>query len=293
MVLCGLAAICLAWSSVPDVRAQTADKFYFWVTDSGRSITGGTSCGPESFVIEVDAAKKADIQRLWAEGKVPQFRGHIAATPAEYNKNYHAPGHPVWNWHVVSVDEIVQLFGLTHDASIQPPRDGGACDIAANPDQWIRNYRDVIGFEDAYITSELDFTSADAVANVSNRGVTGAGEKALITGLIIKGGAPRNVVVRALGPSLGAAGLHQVAANPKLELYSVSGRRIGSNADWKTDTRATQLSEAYPSLAPTNDKEAAMLLTLLPGTYTLHGLNEDGTEGVILLEAYDVDSNRP
>jgi hypothetical protein len=131
------------------------------------------------------------------------------------------------------------------------------------------------------------------MANVSNRGLTGAGEKRLITGFIITGGEPRNLVVRAMGPSLSAAGVQQVAANPRLELYSPSGQRIATNADWKSDHRASQLSGSYPSLAPSNDKEAAMLLTLLPGAYTLQGVNEDGTEGIMLLEAYDVDSVAP
>ena len=35
-----------------------------------------------------------------------------------------------------------------------------------------------------------------------------------------------------------------------------------------------------------------MLVTLMPGAYTLQGGNEDGTEGVMLLEAYDVDAGQ-
>ena len=130
----------------------------------------------------------------------------------------------------------------------------------------------------------------DALANVSNRGMTGAGEKALITGLILTANEPREIVVRALGPSLSAAGVQQVAANPKIEVYG-GANRFGSNTDWKTSRRAEELSRRFPSLTPANDKEAALLLTLLPGSYTIHGTNEDGTEGVILLEAYDVDSS--
>jgi hypothetical protein len=111
----------------------------------------------------------------------------------------------------------------------------------------------------------------------------------LITGFIITGGEPRNVVVRALGPSLSASGVHQVAANPKIAIYRGS-TRIATNADWKSDPQHDSLAQNYPSLAPTNDKEAALLLTFSPGSYTVQGINEDGTEGIILLEAYDVDS---
>ena len=130
------------------------------------------------------------------------------------------------------------------------------------------------------------------MANVSNRGLTGAGERTLITGLIIKGGEPRNVIVRALGPSLSANGIQQAAGNPKLVVHR-EGTPLMENADWKEDSRAEELVEKYPTLAPSNEKEAALLLTLLPGSYTLQGINEDGTEGIVLLEAYDVDSSLP
>src|SRR4051794_9690187 len=121
--------------------AQAADKFFFWVAQ------GGGASSRDSFVIELDAAQKAQVQDFWAHSQIPNFRGHIAAGPVDYNKNYNAPGHPVWNWHVVSVDEIVQLFGIIHDASIQPPRDGTPSDIAVDPQGWIQRYGDQIGFE--------------------------------------------------------------------------------------------------------------------------------------------------
>jgi len=268
------------------VEARAQDKFYFLVGQGS-----GTS-GPDSFVIEVDAAIKAQIEDFWAHNKIPNFRAHIAAGSADYNRNYNAPGHPVWNWHVVSVDEIVQLFGLIHDASIQPPRDGRPSDIAANPQNWIQVYGDVIGFEWYFVVRQIDPARSDFMANVSNRGITGAGERRLITGLIVTGGTPRNIVVRALGPSLSAAGVQQVAGNPKIEVYRGS-TKVATNADWKTDSRADSLAQNFPSLVPPNEKEAALWLTLLPGSYTIQGINEDGTEGIILLEAYDVDSATP
>jgi hypothetical protein len=261
------------------------------VSSAGGSILEVPNCGPNSFVIEVDAAKKADIENFWAEKKAPQFEGHIAAGSVDYNRNYHAPGDPIWDWHVVSVDQIVQ-FNTFHDASIQPPRDGSACDIAANPDDWIRRYGDRIGFEHYFIVQQIDPNSRDAVANVSNRGVAGSGERRLITGLIVTGGTPRNIVMRALGPSLTAVGIQQPAANPKLEVYHGS-TRIASNSDWKSDSRAQFFAQNFPSLVPSNDKEAALWLTLFPGSYTIQAVNEDGSEGIVVVEAYDVDSAAP
>lgn len=277
LILMGLAA------ALAPSAAEAQDKFYFWVAQ-------GTNSGADSFVIEVNASKKAEIESFWAQGKLPNFKGHIAVGAVDYNRNYNAPGHPVWNWHVISVDEIAQLSH--NDTLYWPPRDGTPSDIAANPQAWIQQYGDIIGLEAYFIRRQIDPAQPDAMANVSNRGVTGAGERRLITGLIITGGTPRNVVVRALGPSLSSADVQNAAANPKIEVYQGS-TRIATNADWKSGTRANSLAQNYPALAPTNDKEAALLLTLLPGAYTLQGINEDGTEAIILLEAYDVDSATP
>ena len=151
--------------------------------------------------------------------------------------------------------------------------------------EWIRVHGNAYFPKDFHINREVRPSEKDAVANVSNRGVAGVGERTLITGLIITGGEPRNVVVRAIGPSLAQHGVRQFAANPKLEVYRGSSR-IAMNDNWQDDPRANSLG----ALAPGNNHEAAMLLTLLPGSYTLHGINEEGTEGMILLEAYDVDS---
>ncbi len=267
------------------LSAQGAAKFYFWVTP-----TIGQK-EPQSFVIEVDAAQKSRIDQILSERGFPGFGGRIAAGATDYNRNYYAPGQPVWNWHVASVDEIFDRNGSSFPHVVDPELDANPSDIAADPERWIRENGPEYIPRYYEILREVDPSKKDAIANVSNRGMAGAGEKALITGIIISGGEPRNVVVRALGPSMSATGVQQPAANPKIEVYEGS-RLIAANTDWKTGTRSSSLSASYSALAPTNDKEAALLLTLVPGTYTLHGLNEDGTEGVVLLEAYDVDSTQ-
>lgn len=265
-------------------RAQTEEKFYYW-------IIGYFS--EQSFVVEVNAAIKAQIDELLARGHEVGVRGRIAAGSVPYNKNYYEPGQPTWNWHFASVESLRDFTEFPIDTfEVNPNRDSDPDDIAANPAEWIKTYGDAYYPRRFFVLREIDPTKSDAMANVSNRGNTGAGEKALVTGIIITGGEPRNLVVRALGPSLIAAGVQQPAGNPKIEIYSSSGRRIGSNSDWKTDRRAKVLMDSYPFLAPSDEKEAALFLTLFPGAYTLKGINEDGTEGIILLEAYDVDSTR-
>jgi hypothetical protein len=266
----------------PVCNAQSTDKFYYWV-DGDTQRDGGY----QSFVIEVDSNMKAQIEADWAQGNEPHFRAHIASGSVSYDKNYYSPTHAAWDWHVVSVDAIDDQFSPL--GFYDPTTDDFPSDIAANPDAWIQQHGDVIHLRNFYIRKQIDQTLKDAVANVSNRGITGSGERVLITGFIVTGGEPRNVVVRVLGPSLSSLGVQQVAQNPKIDVYQGS-RKIATNLDWKKDSRAPELSNNYPSLAPTNDREAALLLTLLPGAYTIQGVNEDGTEGVAVIEAYDVDT---
>ena len=92
--------------------------------------------------------------------------------------------------------------------------------------------------------------------------------------------------MRGLGPSLGAAGVPGALANPTLELRDQNGTLLVSDDDWQDNpTQAAEISAA--GLAPTNDLEAAIAVTLPPGIYTalLAGLN-NGT-GVGLVEVYD------
>jgi hypothetical protein len=267
--------------------AQTQEQFYFWVVPA--TFYGEDNGKKESFVIKVNAALAAQIESLHSRHHPAGFSGHIAAGVVDYNKDYYSPNQRVWKWYVTSVDEVFDFTNTGFPACQCPNLIANPSDIDADPEKWIRENGNQYTPKFYEIGPQIDPSKLDAMANVSNRGLTGAGEKTLITGLIVTGGVPRNIVVRALGPSLGASGIQQMAGNPKIVVYQGS-QKVATNADWKTDSRASELSQKYPSLAPTNDKEAALLLTLLPGAYTLQGINEDGIEAIMLLEAYDVDS---
>jgi hypothetical protein len=82
--------------------------------------------------------------------------------------------------------------------------------------------------------------------------------------------------------------LPEVLANPFLELHDSTGAIIASNDDWINSSNKQAIIDS--TLAPTNDKEAAILMTLSPGAYTaiLSGVN--GTSGAGLVEVYDLDS---
>ena len=92
-------------------------------------------------------------------------------------------------------------------------------------------------------------------------------------------------LVRALGPSLGAAGVSDPLADPVLELHDSNGALIASNDSWKSDQQSEIEATGIP---PTNDAEAAILLTIIPGSYTAIESGKNEGTGVGLVEVYNL-----
>jgi hypothetical protein len=123
------------------------------------------------------------------------------------------------------------------------------------------------------------------LANLSSRGFVGTGDNVLIGGVIIgpAGIGDANLLVRSLGPSLGAFGVSGTIPDPTLKLVDQNGTPLATNDDWRANEAAIQ-SQA-PSLAPSRDEESALLATLAPGRYTAIVEGKNAT-GVATVEIY-------
>jgi hypothetical protein len=122
------------------------------------------------------------------------------------------------------------------------------------------------------------------LANISTRLQINGGEQVGIGGFIITGSASKKVIVRAIGPSLGAQGVSGPLGDPVLELHDATNNLLATNDNW----RQTQEQAIIDSgVAPTNDLESAIVRTLDPGRYTAIVRGKNGT-GVALVEAYDL-----
>ncbi len=117
--------------------------------------------------------------------------------------------------------------------------------------------------------------------NISTRLDVGTGTSVGIGGFIVTGLDAKEVLVRGLGPSLSAFGVPGVLANPVLELHLLDGTTV-QNDNWR-DSQADQITAT--GLAPTDDAEAAIIMTLEPGPYTAVLSGNNGT-GVGLIEVY-------
>jgi sugar lactone lactonase YvrE len=127
----------------------------------------------------------------------------------------------------------------------------------------------------------------EKLRNISARGLVGTGDDVLIGGFIVGGNAlaTNAVVVRALGPSLAAAGVANPLADPTLELHNASGAIVASNDDWQ-ETQEAQI--AATGLAPTDPNESAIYATLPAGNYTGVVRGAGDTTGTALVEVYSL-----
>jgi plastocyanin len=122
--------------------------------------------------------------------------------------------------------------------------------------------------------------------NISTRMEVLTDDQVLIGGFIVTGTEPKEVVLRAIGPSLAAFGIPNPLADPVLELHGADGSLITTNDNWK-DTQQSEIEAS--GFQPQDDLESAILSTLDPGSYTAIVSGKDGGTGVGLVEAYDLD----
>jgi hypothetical protein len=130
-------------------------------------------------------------------------------------------------------------------------------------------------------------TPAQAI-NLSTRMRVQTGDNVGIGGFIITGSASKNVLLRAIGPSLTQSGVPDALADPVMELHGPGTFVTITNNNWRDDPpqEAAIIATGIP---PANDLESAIYATLAPGSYTAVVRGNNGTSGIALVELYDLD----
>jgi hypothetical protein len=144
--------------------------------------------------------------------------------------------------------------------------------------------------------------AAQDLVNISTRGFVDTGEGSLIAGFVVSGNAPKRVLIRAIGPSLAQFGVPGVIADPTLKLYATgSNAVVAQNDDWSTPqslnasqiaATAADLTAAFTATGafalPANSKDAAIVITLMPGQYSAVVSGTNGSTGAGLVEVYEI-----
>lgn len=136
-----------------------------------------------------------------------------------------------------------------------------------------------------------------ALVNLSTRAYHAGGDETIIAGFVIGGTGTKRLLVRAVGPTLGAFGLGGTLPNPRLALVNQAGATVAENDDWGTSPDAAALAALFPVAGAfalgAGSRDAAVVATLPPGAYSAVVRSADRTAGVALLELYDLEPGAP
>ena len=146
--------------------------------------------------------------------------------------------------------------------------------------------REGIGLVELY---ELD--GDGRALNLSTRAQVRAGAGVLAGGFVVQGAAHKRMLIRAVGPTLATFGLTEALRDPVLTLYS-GQKVVAQNDRWSAAENAAALESAQQrvgafALSP-GSEDAALLITVPPGAYTVEVRGKNDGEGVALLEIYEV-----
>ena len=126
--------------------------------------------------------------------------------------------------------------------------------------------------------------------NLSARTHAGTGANVLIVGFALTGTVPKTLLVRGIGPTLSDYGVTGVLADPQLELYPQGAASpTETNNDWggSSALEAAFVATGAFMLNPSSN-DAAMLVTIQPGNYSVQLSGVNGTTGIALVEVYEV-----
>jgi uncharacterized protein (DUF1800 family) len=130
------------------------------------------------------------------------------------------------------------------------------------------------------------------LSNLSTRTQVGTGSNIAVVGFVVGPGAPKTVLIRAIGPALSSFGVSGGLGDPKIDLYdsSTPAKLVASNDNWATTSvgGATTFASVGAFALSAGSKDAALTATLAPGSYTAQVSGVANATGISLVEVYDV-----
>jgi outer membrane protein assembly factor BamB len=134
------------------------------------------------------------------------------------------------------------------------------------------------------------------LTNLSVRTTAGTGTQTLIVGFVVTGTNPKPLLVRGIGPALTGFGVTDALAAPQLQVISgTTSTMVASNTTGWGGSAA--LASAFASVGAfpldATSKDAALVATLAPGSYTAQIVGANNTTGTALAEVYDTEPTLP
>ena len=146
-----------------------------------------------------------------------------------------------------------------------------------------------LGLFIAFLLCPLNLAQAQEprLSNISCRAITAPGANVLTAGFVIGSGTNKQILIRAVGPTLTSYGVTGALADPILTLFDSSGKAIATNDNWIPSDSITFDSVGAFKL-PAASKDSAIVITLPPGNYSAQAAGANGTSGAVIIEVYEV-----
>ena len=126
---------------------------------------------------------------------------------------------------------------------------------------------------------------------LSVRGPVAPGDDVLIAGIVLSGTTSRTLLLRGVGPGLSDFGVADALSDPHVAIFDANGQSLGENVAWARlpATQAELASAAavvgaFPLSSANHD--AALLISIGPGSYTIQVTCPALAKGTALIEVY-------
>ncbi len=188
----------------------------------------------------------------------------------------------------MSRDPLVAATGMTPDAK-------WIAAVTTRPDpEFPELFVDRIPI---YVSLTETLPPPSRLLNLSTRAQTLTGANVLIPGFVVQGTTPKRLLIRAAGPTLAGFGVAGFLIDPVMTLKRTVGMAsvdVASNNDWGTNANAAEIAATATTVGAfplgEGSRDAALLIDLEPGGYTVVTEGVGGATGVAIVEVYDAGS---
>jgi hypothetical protein len=293
-------AFAFAVGAVPELRAQQLSTLENISTRA--FVQTGDNVMIGGFIVQGTEPKRVIIRAIGPELAQYGVPNGLANPTLQLHNRMGALIASNDNWRTTIIGGIItsdQVLDILRSG--YAPGDGRECAIIADlpPGSYTAIVEGVnnstgVGLAEVY---DLNSDTNSILGNVSTRSFVQTGDNVMIGGFIVQGTQQKRVILRAIGPELGAPpyNIPNALANPTLELHDGTGALIASNDNWRTTIiggiiTANQVRDIITSgYAPRDGRESAIIADLRPGNYTVIVRGVNDTTGVGLVEVYDLD----
>jgi hypothetical protein len=145
-------------------------------------------------------------------------------------------------------------------------------------------------------------SATERLINLSTRGTVETGEGQLVAGLVVSGNAPKRLLIRGIGPALGGFGVSGFVVDPQLKVFATgNATALAQNDNWETPlpvsagqavASASEISAANTAAGAfalaAGSRDAAVVVTLPPGNYSVVVSGANGSTGTGLVEVFEL-----